>query len=71
MCPKSKAKADAGFRDRRALTEAQQAAWERFRAIVKEGWSPNVGKLDREALHDRDALRHEFLLNRNKSASDG
>ncbi len=46
---------------RRVLTEAQQAAWERTQRRMREGLSLDVGKLDRDALHDRDAMRREFL----------
>ena len=45
---------------RRVLTPEQQAAWARLEALMKEGWEIGAGPLDRDALHDRDALREEF-----------
>jgi prevent-host-death family protein len=38
---------------RRVLTPVQQAAWERARAIMEEGWEIGAGPLDRDALHER------------------
>ena len=46
---------------RRILTEAQQVAWGRIKERMRKGWLLDTGKLDRDALHDRDALRREFL----------
>jgi len=46
---------------RRVLTPRQQAAWERIEALMREGWPLDAGKLDRDALHDREAMRREFL----------
>jgi prevent-host-death family protein len=39
--------------NRRVLTEKQKEALEHFRAVVREGWSLNSGRLDRDALHER------------------
>jgi prevent-host-death family protein len=38
---------------RRILTPEQQAAWERIRAAMEEGWDIGAGPLDRDALHER------------------
>ncbi len=46
---------------RRVLTPRQRAAWERIEARMREGWPLGAGKLDRDALHDREAMRREFL----------
>jgi hypothetical protein len=45
---------------RRVLTEAQKAAWDRTKERARNGCLPDAGKLDRDALHDRDAMRREF-----------
>ena len=44
----------------RVLTEAQEAAWDRTKERARNGCLPDAGKLDRDALHDRDAMRREF-----------
>jgi prevent-host-death family protein len=38
---------------RRVLTPTQQAAWERTRQRMDEGWAIGAGPLDRDALHER------------------
>jgi prevent-host-death family protein len=38
---------------RRVLTPTQQAAWERTRQRMDEGWDIGAGPLDRDALHER------------------
>lgn len=38
---------------RRVLTPEQQAAWERLRAAMENGWDIGAGPLDRDALHER------------------
>ena len=38
---------------RRVLTPEQQAAYERTRKRMEEGWDIGVGPLDRDALHER------------------
>ena len=38
---------------RRVLTPGQQAAWERTRKRMEEGWDIGAGPLDRDALHER------------------
>jgi prevent-host-death family protein len=40
-------------RTRRVLTAEQQAALERTKRRMQEGWSIGVGPLDRDALHAR------------------
>ncbi len=37
----------------RVLTPEQQAAWERMKAAMEEGWDIGAGPLDRDALHER------------------
>jgi prevent-host-death family protein len=39
--------------DRRVLTPAQQAAWERTRQRMQEGWDIGAGPIDRDGLHER------------------
>jgi prevent-host-death family protein len=38
---------------RRVLTSAQEAAWERTKQRIEEGWDIGAGPLDRDALHER------------------
>jgi prevent-host-death family protein len=38
---------------RRVLTPTQQAAWERTRQRMDEGWDIGAGPLNRDALHER------------------
>jgi prevent-host-death family protein len=38
---------------RRVLTAEQQAAWERTKARMEQGWDIGAGPLDRDALHER------------------
>jgi prevent-host-death family protein len=38
---------------RRVLTPIQQAAWERTRQRMDEGWDIGAGPFDRDALHER------------------
>jgi prevent-host-death family protein len=38
---------------RRVLTATQQAAWERTRQRMDDGWDIGAGSLDRDALHER------------------
>jgi prevent-host-death family protein len=38
---------------RRVLTATQQAAWERTRLRMDQGWDIGAGPLDRDALHER------------------
>jgi prevent-host-death family protein len=38
---------------RRVLTPTQQAAWERTRQRMDEGWAIGAEPLDRDALHER------------------
>ena len=45
----------------RVLTPRQQAAWEGIETRMREGWPLDAGKLDRDALHDREAMRREFM----------
>lgn len=61
MKRKSETERDACRSKRRVLTARQLAALERLHVIAKEGWLLDAGKLDRDALHDRDTLRREFL----------
>ena len=37
----------------RKLTPEQEAAWERTKLRMKEGWDLGAGPLDRDALHER------------------
>jgi prevent-host-death family protein len=37
----------------RELTLDQEAAWERIRRRMEEGWDLGAGPLDRDALHER------------------
>ena len=39
--------------DRRVLTAEQEAAWERTKRRMQEGWKIGAGRLDRDALHER------------------
>lgn len=61
MKRKSETEQDAYGSRHHVLSAPQLAALERLRVIVNERWPLNAGKLDRDALHDRDALRREFL----------
>jgi prevent-host-death family protein len=38
---------------RRVLTPGQEAAWERTKQRMEEGWDIGAGPLDRDALHER------------------
>ncbi len=38
---------------RRMLSPAQQAAWQRTRERMQRGWNIGAGPLDRDALHER------------------
>ena len=38
---------------RRVLTPEQEAAWERTKRRMEEGWTIGAGPLDRDALHER------------------
>jgi prevent-host-death family protein len=38
---------------RRVLTPEQEAAWERTRRRMEEGWNIGAGPLDRDSLHER------------------
>ena len=38
---------------RRVLTAEQQAAWERTKQRMEQGWDLGAGPLDRDALHER------------------
>jgi prevent-host-death family protein len=38
---------------RRVLSPEQQAAWERTKRRMEEGWDIGAGPLDRDALHER------------------
>jgi len=46
---------------RGATVTQQEMAWRRTQERMRKGWSLNAGKLDRDALHDRDAMRRELL----------
>jgi prevent-host-death family protein len=37
----------------RVLTPEQQAAWERVKCAMEQGWELDAGRLDRDALHER------------------
>ena len=38
---------------RRVPTPQQEAAWQRLRAAMEQGWDIGAGPLDRDALHER------------------
>jgi prevent-host-death family protein len=38
---------------RRVLTQEQEAAWERTKRRMEEGWNIGAGPLDRDSLHER------------------
>ena len=38
---------------RRVLTPEQEAAWERTKRRMEEGWAIGAGPLDRDSLHER------------------
>jgi prevent-host-death family protein len=38
---------------RRVLTPQQEAAWQRLRVAMEQGWDIGAGPLDRDALHER------------------
>lgn len=38
---------------RRVLTPEQEAAWERTKRRMEEGWNIGAGPLDRDSLHER------------------
>ncbi len=40
-------------RTQRVLTPEQEAAWERTRQRMEQGWDIGAGPLDRDALHER------------------
>ena len=39
--------------DRRVLTPEQEAAWERTKRRMEEGWNIGAGPLDRDSLHEQ------------------
>ncbi len=60
MRPKDEVPPRARSPRQRVLTEVRKAAWGRTKEHARNGWLPDAGKLDRDALHDRDAMRREF-----------
>lgn len=60
MPPKSEISPHVKSPEQRASAKAQQAAADRSKERVRKGWLRATGTLDRDALHDRDAMRREF-----------